>query len=504
MKGKATMETRSFKIGLAVLALAAWAGPARAQTPTNTWATASGNWGTASIWTTNTVPGSGNDVYIGASTGAPGNAALTATVTLTANESAADVFLGYGNTSSGTLALGSNALTVSGNINIGIVGNGGTGSITEGAGGSFTAAGLNIYSTSVASSINSYTFGSKDVVGSLLVNGPSTATTVATGNVTGNAYVEAGGTLNLGAAMNFYGGGVVDVEGPGSVLNMNGHSIGANAVELGYNGSSAVTIQNQGTISTGNLLMGNSTSLTLGSSDQASDLTLTTKSTLTTSATGNLGGNVSVLSGSTLNMGAAISAIGNVSVQDAGSAINANGHGITSQNLYVGWYGSSAASLTNAGPVTTNDLYVGNGSALTLHGGDTVNSLIDLKGGSTLTVQEVGGTGLTLSGTSLSSLTIDPSQMDLIFTPSSTPNWDFRWQDPTGGGNWISTIDGLIAGGQIQITAPNGYSVVDNGGYTYIDGTPQGIVPEPSSVIMLSLGALGVLGMMAARRRRAG
>jgi hypothetical protein len=30
---------------------------------------------------------------------------------------------------------------------------------------------------------------------------------------------------------------------------------------------------------------------------------------------------------------------------------------------------------------------------------------------------------------------------DLIFNLNTSPNWDFRWQDPSGGGNWISTLD---------------------------------------------------------------
>ncbi len=495
------MATRDIKIGLALLTLAAWAGPARAQN-TGAWATGNGNWETPSIWTTGSVPGSTNNVYIGSASGTtvPANAALNATVTLTANESAADVYLGYGNTSSGTLNLGSNTLSVTGTINIGIVGNGGTGSITE-SGGSFTAGGLYLYSA--GSSINSYTFGAKDVVGSLLVNA-STATTSATGNVTGGAYVEAGGTLNLGAAMNFYGTGIVDVEGAGSVINMHGHSIGANAVELGYNGSSAATIENQGTISTGNLFLGNGTTLTMGTSDQASDLTLATKATLTTVAVGNLGGNVGVYSGSTLNLGATLSVLGNVDVEDTNSAINANGHGISSQNLYVGWFDGVAASLNNVGKVTTEGLFVGYGSSLTLHGGDVVNSSISLTrgSGSTLTVEQVGGTGLMLNGTSLSDLSIGTgNRMNLIFTSSLTSNWDFAWKDPSANANWISTLDGMITSGEIKITSADGYHVFDNGGYTYIAG---GAVPEPSSVIMLSLGVLGVAGVMAARRRRAG
>ena len=108
--------------------------------------------------------------------------------------------------------------------------------------------------------------------------------------------------------------------------------------------------------------------------------------------------------------------------------------------------------------------------------------------------------GLTLNGTSPSSLTIDPSSMDLIFNINTSPNWDFRWQDPSGG-NWISTLESMIASGQIVIDAPQGYSVDDRGGYTYIDGNySQPTVPEPSSLLIACVATLGVV--LGARLRR--
>jgi PEP-CTERM motif len=178
------------------------------------------------------------------------------------------------------------------------------------------------------------------------------------------------------------------------------------------------------------------------------------------------------------------------------------GHNLTANQAFFGWYGSSAVTVNDLGKVTVSDLYVGNGTALTLHGGDVVNSLINLSDNSVLTVQQVNGTGLTLNGTSLSSLTIDPSSMDLIFTLDTSTNWDFRWQDPANGGNWVSTIDSMIASGQIQITAPDGYSVVDQGGYTYIMGGVAS-VPEPSSLVLAGIAAGGiVLGTEWRRRRR--
>jgi hypothetical protein len=222
-----------------------------------------------------------------------------------------------------------------------------------------------------------------------------------------------------------------------------------------------------------------------------------------TTGSGTVTGNIDVYSGSTLNLGANLSLSGYLNVQD-GSTFNAQGHALTADTLYAGWNGSSAATLINLGPAALTNLYVGNttaGTNLTLHGGDVVNSLIDLRGGSVLTVQQAGGIGLTLNGTSASSLTIDPSSMDLVFNLNTTPNWDFRWKDPSSGGNWIGTIDSLIASGAIVVNSPDGYSVMDQNGYTYIMGGVSSI-PEPSSWVLACLATMGVTIGVRGRRRR--
>jgi len=79
----------------------------------DTGAITSGNWEDSSIWTSGTVPGSSNNVYIGSSY--PTGSATTATVTLTASESAANVYLGDNSSfvppfATGTLNLGNNSL----------------------------------------------------------------------------------------------------------------------------------------------------------------------------------------------------------------------------------------------------------------------------------------------------------------------------------------------------------------------------------------------------------
>jgi hypothetical protein len=101
----------------------------------DTGAKGNGNWENAAIWTTGAVPGASNSVYIGSTY--PNGAAATATVALTANDSAANVYLGNGNSTNGTLNLGGNTLTIGGSLVIGQ--NGGTGTLNAG-GGSLAAA----------------------------------------------------------------------------------------------------------------------------------------------------------------------------------------------------------------------------------------------------------------------------------------------------------------------------------------------------------------------------
>ena len=186
-------------------------------------------------------------------------------------------------------------------------------------------------------------------------------------------------------------------------------------------------------------------------------------------------------------------------MQDSGSTVDLQGHALTANSLLVGWGGSSSVTVSNLGLVTLNTLEMGNstaGSNLTLHGGDAIKSEISLMNGSVLTVDQVGGIGLTLDG----SLTLERSSMDLVFNATG---WDFRWQDPSGGGNWISTINGLIGTGAIVLDLPSGFSyqVVDQGGYTYINAISGAAVPEPLSIVMGLIG-LSMAGGLALVRRR--
>jgi PEP-CTERM motif len=223
--------------------------------------------------------------------------------------------------------------------------------------------------------------------------------------------------------------------------------------------------------------------------------------TATTAATGNITGSAEIDAASTLHLGANLNLSGALDIFNGGT-VDAHGFGITANQLTVGYFGTSASFLTNTGPIDVNYFFMGNASGMTMHGGDVINNSITLVNGSTLTVNETGAIGLTLNGAFDGALSLDStSHLDLNFTSNTGPNWDFRWADPASGGNWISTIDSLISSGQIVISSPDGYSVVDQGGYTYVMGGISS-VPEPSSLVLAGLATAGIAAGMTWRRRR--
>jgi hypothetical protein len=472
-----------------VLVATAWAAAGAGASAQDVGATTSGNWNDPTIWTTGTVPGSSNNVFIGSTT--PSGSAPIATVTLTQDQSALNLTLGDGNNTHGTLDLGSHTLNIGNALTIGL--SGGLGTVVEGPGGSFTASAVNVESS------NSFTFGAKDATAILSVFSGSTATTTAVGNVTRDVNVFSGSTLNLGANLNLGSSGQLDVENTGSVLNMNGHKISAGTILLGQFGDQAVTLNRgtpAGSLTATNLYIAQGT-LDLIPADRITNLNLDNGATVTTAATSNITGAVNVTSGATLNLGADLHA-GNIDVENTGSVINANGHAISGISLILGHFDTQATTVTNAGPVRVELLLLDHGSTLTVPGGSKATSEVSLSNGSVLTVQQSHGVGLSLTAASPGLVIDSSSKMDLVFT-SPGPGWDFRWADPSNG-NWISTLQGLIASGQIEVMSPSGYSVVDRGGFTYIQsGAP---VPEPSTLVLAVAGGVVTTIGLAWRRRR--
>jgi hypothetical protein len=381
------------RITLALAACGA-AGTAQAQVAG---AAQSGTWEDPSTWTSNTVPNSAYDVYIGSA--APG-AAQNATVSLTANEAALQLDLAYADSTSGTLDLAGNTLNVTRGITIDL----GKGAIVD-DGGSYTSASLEVRGA------NAYSFGPLDSVGSLEVDDGSTVTTASTNNVQNNVTVYGGPTpttLNLGADLNV--SGYVAVDYAGGALNMNGHNITAASIGLGSNGSAPVTLNRgatPGSLTTSNLDAFDTTlnllasdsvgeldlvegTTTLGSS--VASLSLQTNSVAKTTTAGTVTGSATVETGSSLNLGQNLILTDTLDVENNGSAVNMNGYGISAGTIYLGWNDNQPVTLnrgTSAGSITASNLYVADANFDLLPSDAVVtfslsNSTTDLSSGDTV------------------------------------------------------------------------------------------------------------------------
>lgn len=203
-----------------------------------------------------------------------------------------------------------------------------------------------------------------------LIYGAS-ATTSATTNIRGEAYVQAGSTLTLGADLNVSqnGPGVVYVYGDNSTLHAQGHTITADTLSLGSGGGSNVQLLNRGNIAVTNLLVANQ-NFNLTATDQVTNFNLSNGSTTfipaatvqslelsngasaTTSAVGNVTWSVGVMSGSTMTMGADLILPGGVGVAGAGT-LNAQGHNIYGHSLELN---GSSVQLLNRGELSVTYL----------------------------------------------------------------------------------------------------------------------------------------------------
>ena len=184
----------------------------------------SGNWNDNGTWTSSSIPGSGDDVYVGSTY--PSGAASTAAVTLVQNQSANNVYLGYSNLASGTLNLGNYKLTMGGALYLGNA-SGSTATVNRGA-GYLSASGVNVNNS------NSFLFGTLDTAGNLTLANSSTASTAATGNVTGSVNVSGCSTLTLGADMTL--SNYLNLWNSTSTLDMANHALQANEFDLGWSG----------------------------------------------------------------------------------------------------------------------------------------------------------------------------------------------------------------------------------------------------------------------------
>jgi hypothetical protein len=502
---------------LAVSLLGALPGPA---TATDTGAVANGNWSSAATWT-NGIPGATDNAYIGSTY--PTGAAATATVTLSQNSAAGNVYLGNGAGTLGTLDL--SGFTLTANV-LSLGQSSGTGSILRTGGGTVSVA-------SMIQNSGSFSFAPNDVAAQLRTFNGSTVTTSAVGNVTNQVIVYPGNTLTLGADLILNNvnpppgfQGLLDLQGN---LNCNGHAISAQDVNLGYNGG-PYTLTNRGPITASDLvvtsrstpgqtpfnltaadhvntlfLFGTSTTLPAGTG--VASLILSTSdgssngasAAATTSAAGNITTQATIRWGCTLTLGADL-VMNPTSELDMGGTVNANGHAISAGAIYLG-SPLGPGVFQNDGVVSTGRWAQEYGTQAQLrHPGDAIHSLF-LADDSVLTVRDAAGqsTGLTIGGSSISDLSIAPGSDLALEVNGNALGWILRWADPNSTANHIADLQGLINGGEITISSLNGgsYALSADSLYTYVNVVP---VPEPS-VMLLSAAAAG---LVAGVRRRGG
>ncbi|HSQ56446.1 MAG TPA: hypothetical protein VLM40_11955, partial [Gemmata sp.] len=430
----------------------------------------SGSWSVATNWSDGVVPGMGDNAFVGSTT--PSGALSTATVSLTQDVSAGNLYLGHDNGTSGTLALGDFTFTGK-SLFFGFVG---TGSITRGTGH------IDVTTFDIRNS-NSFTLASTDVIHNIL-------------------NVSSGSSFTLSA--NLAISDKLDIKDSGTVLNAAGHDITAtNQILLGWDGVGAA-LQNRGKLTTNQLLLrGQTFQLTstdavgrftidagatnLGAGVVINRLDLSTNSTATTVETGNITNYVNVASGSTLTLGANLTLTDKLDILNSGTVLDAAGHNITATNeILLGWDGVGA-SLQNRGTLTTNQLslrgqtfqltstdavgrFTIDAGATNLGAGVVINRL-DLSTNSTATTAETGnitafvlvdsgstltlGANLTLSDTlniRASGTVLDAAGHNISATNQVLIGWDAVGATIQNRGT-LSTANLLVKGQNFQLTS---------------------------------------------------
>jgi hypothetical protein len=372
-----------------VIGIAAWMAAATCLAASIA-ATTSGNWNDTSTWYPIQIPGGDDTVYIG-SCYPSDYAAATATVTLVQDQSASNVYLGFGSdyAVSGTLDLGNYKLSIGNALYLGYGGPAPMATVTRGT-GSFSA-----YSVQLRSG-NTFSFGSLDTVSSLIMYDSSTTTTASAGNVTGNANIYWGSTLTLGADLNLTGS--LDLQDAGSTLDMAGYTVNASQMYLGWNGAGSPTLLRRGRLAVDYLQVANQT-FDINPTDSishyylshapstlnapVSSLSLYANSTATTTAAGNVSEGVSISGVSRLYLGADMTLTGNLNLQDTGSTLDMNAHALNASQVFLGWYGGMPTLLHRGWLTVTSNLYVAN-QTFDLNATDSINNFNLSNGTSTL------------------------------------------------------------------------------------------------------------------------
>jgi hypothetical protein len=490
------MRAVLLRVSLAVVALVTTTLTGSAQSDFT--ALQTGNWGTIGTWTGATIPQAGDNAIIGSTV--TGGAAMPM-VTLdgfyngnpVTSYGIANLTLGQGAGTMGTLALGNYTLNATGSLVVGGSGNG-VGKITRGT-GSFTTKSL---------SVNN--------VGSTLTftNGDSVSQSVAITN---------GGGLNLGKALTV-SGGTITVDGAASRINAANFAITATTITLnGGTQNGQTLLQNAGvitadTLTTTNVDLGNLVSgsnvriykLTGGSGVLASgavvqQLLLDGSASVTLQGSGNIGQILSILGGSNVSLGTNLVALGaDATVTGSGSKLNAAGNNVSLGSLTIGSTGS-ASQLVNPGLVSvSNALTIGGTSVVSLlNNGDSVGSIV-LNDTAKLTANgRTGQTqGVTITNSSSSALAIANGAQLVVNLDRTSPGYALRWANPAGGDH-IADLQALINDPNnkiaFNVVTPNSAYLLESvGGYTLIT------VPVPEPTLLL---AAGLVPLAFPRLRRA-
>ena len=126
------------------------------------------------------------------------------------------------------------------------------------------------------------------------------------------------------------------------------------------------------------------------------------------------------MSGSRLTLGADMTLTSWIGLQDTGSILDMAGHSLQADQFYFGW-GGGTPKLLNSGNISVNNLYVGNGNALTLHPGDSIGTSVTLSNASVLTVVGSAAQTTVLNTTAGVDLQNDWSKLVFDYTGGTTP-----------------------------------------------------------------------------------
>lgn len=469
-------------------------------------ATTSGNWTDSTTWVDASgvegIPGTGDDVSIGAA-GFPAAAAVTGTtITLSANATVASVNVGTRGTTSGNGTLDLAAGSLLSTATLVLDGSSGGSATLSFTGGSATVSGeFSLVGTGATLARTSGGFSTADLV---LADGAALATTT-NDSVTNAIQLSNGAVLTLGKNVALAGGLAVDdatleLEGfavsaggsftlaGGGVVNRGAGGAGALAADgFTISGVTTFTAQVGDSFTGAGSVSGGATFTTDTPVSSLTSLSVSgANSALVGNAllTGNTGSTVTVSDGGRVTVNAGLSA-GTLSV--ASGTLELNGGTLAAASWTAGLTDVAATVSRGGGMIDVGSGIVTGGTALTSLPGDAFDSLLVTDG--TVTVMQASGdaTGLWIRTASDAALSIDVlGGLALTFDTAAgggTTDWILKWS-----GNRLEALASLIDDGYVSINR-TGYQVAY---YANEDATFV-VIPEPWSLELALLGAAGIV-----------